>query len=146
MIINWIKTKIDTDRQEKEQRRLAAIQEEKKELDKWREKYFQDISFPIVIFSKKSYLAVATLEEYYCDIDIKIYFVKSDHELVDSNGQKYNFKQTEKEQWVSDKKTGAMSYDEFKKRLTPLLYMPKHKKEIVMTNNMQETMALVSAK
>jgi hypothetical protein len=114
-----------------------------KDAAEWKEKYFKEIIFPIVILAKKDYLAVSSLVEYYIDVDINIWGIKSGDELVDSLGQKYDFQQIENEQWVPNKKIGTMNFDELKNRLTPLLYMPNHKNEINTTKTTKEIIELL---
>lgn len=134
MIIGWLKRKRAAAIIEEEKRQAAYKREHEQDIEKetaeWREKYFRDIVFPIVILAKKDYAAVSEVAEYYYDTDINIWFVKSEDELVDSNGDKYDFQQIENEQWVPDKKIGTMEFEELKNRLMPLLYMPNHKKNI----------------
>lgn len=48
---------------------------DKEAVNKWKDQYFQEIKFPIIIFSNKDYLAVSDLEEYYYDIDINIWSI-----------------------------------------------------------------------
>ncbi len=86
---------------------------------------------------------MSDLAEYYYDADINIWFIKSGHELVDSVGQKYDFQQIENEQWVPNKKIGTMEFDELKNRLTPLLYMPNHKKGINTSKTIKEIIELL---
>jgi len=147
MIKEWLNQKRSAAAQARKKReaseRLERKQEIEKETAEWKEKYFANIIFPIVILTKKDYLAVSDLAEYYYDTDINIWFVKSDHELVDSTGQKYDFKQIEKEQWVPNKKIGTMSYGELKNRLIPMLYMPKHKQDINTTKNIKDIIELL---
>lgn len=147
MIIEWLKRKRAAAVLEREKRktveRLEREQELEKETAEWKEKYFRNVIFPIVILAKKDYLAVSSLAEYYVDVDINIWFIKSDHELVDSTGQKYDFQRIENEQWVPNKKTGIMNYEELKNRLMPLLYMPKHKQEINTTKNIKDMIELL---
>ncbi len=100
----------------------------------------------MVIFSKKDYLAVSTLAEYYIDTDINIWFIKPDHVLVDSLGQKYNFKQIEKKQWVPNSKIGAMDFNELKAKIAPLLYMPLHRQGIDGTKTIKEVTELLVSK
>jgi hypothetical protein len=148
MIIEWLKKKRAAAILEREKKRAAERLEREKRQERdtaeWRNKYFRNIVFPIVILGKKDYLAVSDLAEYYYDVDINIWFIKSDHELVDSVGQKYNFQQIENEQWVPNKKTGTMNYDELKNRLIPLLYMPKHKQNIHTTRNIRDIIELLN--
>jgi hypothetical protein len=49
----------------------------------------------------------------------------------------------EKGQWVPIEKTGSIHFEELRLRLTPMLYMPKHKKEIGSTKNIQEMLTLL---
>jgi hypothetical protein len=147
MIIEWLKKKWATAIIEKEKRGAIALAERKREQEKetseWREKYFRGIVFPIVILAKKDYLAVSDLVEYYYDTDINIWFVKSDYELVDSIGQKYDFKQIDRGQWVPHNKTGIIEYEELMDRLIPLLYMPNHKKKINTTRTIKDIIELL---
>ena len=147
MIIKWIRRKWSAAILEREKRKATERREREQAIEKetaeWKQKYFGDIVFPIVILAKKDYLVVSDLAEYYCDTDINIYFVKSNHELVDSTGQKYDFQQTEKEQWVPNKKTGKMEFEELKNKLIPLLYMPKHKQNINTTRNIKDIIELL---
>lgn len=147
MIREWLKRKRSAAAQSREMRNAAERLEREQEFEKataeWKDKYFADIIFPIVILTKKDYLAVSDLSEYYYDTDINIWFVKSDHELVDLTGQKYDFQQIEKEQWVPNKKTGMMEFEELKNRLTPLLYMPKHKQNINTAKNIKDFIELL---
>ena len=135
MIFGWLTRK-----------RTATIQDRERQIDKWRENYFRDIVFPVVIFSKKDYLAVSDLSEYCYDIDINIWFVNSDCELVDSMGQKYNFKQIEKKQWVPNSKIGTIDFNELKAKITPLLYMPLHKQGIDSTKTIKDITELLLTK
>ena len=147
MIREWLKQKRSAAAQAREKRdaieQLEREQEIEQETAEWNKKYFADIMFPIVILTKKDYLAVSALSEYYYDTDINIWFVKSDHELVDSIGQRYDFQQIEKDQWVPNRKTGTMEFEELKNRLTPLLYMPKHKQNINTAKNIKDIIELL---
>ena len=128
MILEWFK-----------RRRAAAIEKRKKieakytrELKfEWQQKYFQDIVFPIVIFNENEddYLAVYDLSEYYIDTDICIWYVESHCELVDSKGQKYDFKRLESGHWVANQKTGIMEFEEFRNKIAPMIYLPEHKQD-----------------
>jgi hypothetical protein len=147
MITDWLKRKRSAAIIEREKRKAAERLERKQEIEEetagWRETYFVDITFPIVILTKKDYLAVSTLAEYYVDTDINIWFIKPDHELIDSLGQKYDFQQIENGQWVPNKKTGKMEFEELKNKLIPLLYMPKHKQNINTTRNIKDIIELL---
>jgi hypothetical protein len=150
MIKEWIKRRRsaailrqESRESEESARRMAREQESENEIAEWRERHFRDIIFPIVSLTKKDYLPVSTLEEYHYDTDINIWFVKSDCELIDSTGQKYDFKQIERAQWVPNRKTGTMEYEELKNRLTPLLYMPMHKKNITTTKTIKDIIELI---
>lgn len=150
MIIEWLKRKRSAAITERAKREAAAVMENKREQAKetamWREKYFKDIVFPIVILGKKDYLAVSDLFEYYYDTDINVWFIKADYELVDSTGQKYDVQQIDGEQWVPNRKVGLMEYEDLKNRLIPLLYMPKHKREIHSTKTIKEIIELLLTK
>jgi len=147
MVIEWLKRKRAAAVLGREKRKAAERLEREQELEKetaeWKGGYFQNIIFPIVILAKKDYVAVSSLTEYYVDADINIWFIKSDHELVDSLGQKYDFQQIENGQWVPNKKTGTMNYEELKNRLIPLLYMPKHKQKLNGTKNIKDIIELL---
>ena len=128
MILEWIK-----------RRRAAAIEKRKKieakytrELKfEWQQKYFPDIVFPIVILFKDDYLPVYDLSEYYIDTDICIWGVESNCELVDSKGQKYDFKMLESGHWVPNQKTGIMEFEEFRNKIASMIYMPKHEQDFI---------------
>jgi hypothetical protein len=132
MIFGWLTRK-----------RTATITDREKKINEWRENYFLDIVFPVVIFSKKDYLAVSDLLEYYYDVDINIWFVDSDCELADSMGQKYDFKQIEKKQWVPNSNIGTIHFNELKAKITPLLYMPLHKQGINGTKTIKDIIELL---
>ena len=147
MITDWFKRKRSAAIIEREKRKAAERLEREQEIEEetagWRETYFVGITFPIVILTKKDYLAVSTLAEYYVDTDINIWFIKPDHELVDSLGQKYDFQQIENGQWVPNKRIGTMEYEELKNRLMSLLYMPNHKKAINTTKTIKDIIDLL---
>jgi len=147
MIKEWLKKRRSAALSEREKRESAERFEKEHQIEKetaeWKDKYFVNIVFPIVILAKKDYLAVSDLAEYYYDTDINIWFVKSDHELVDSTGQKFDFQQIEKEQWVPNKRIGIMEYEELKNSLTPFLYMPNHKKGINTTKTIKDIIELL---
>lgn len=135
MIFGWITWK-----------RAATIQDRERRIEEWRENYFRNIVFPVVIFSKKDYLAISTLAEYYIDTDINIWFVNSECELVDSMGQKYNFKHIEKKQWVPNSKIGTIDFNELQAKIAPLLYMPLHRQGIDGTKTIKDITELLVSK
>ena len=147
MIIEWLKRKRAAAITEEEKRQAAYNLQHEQEIEKetaeWREKYFRDIVFPVVILAKKDYATVSEVAEYFYDTDINIWFVKSDYELIDSNGDKYDFQQIENEHWVPDKKIGTMEFEELKNRLIPLIYMPNHKKNINSPKTIKELLELL---
>ncbi len=73
-------------------------------------------------------------------------FVNSECELVDSMGQKYNFKQIEKKQWVPNSKTGTIDFNELKAKIAPLLYMPLHRQRIDGTKTIKNITELLVRK
>ena len=97
-----------------------------------------------MIFSSNDYLCVSDIEEYYYDVDINIYYVDENCELIDSRGNKFNFKEIEGNQWVPDMQTGAEEFKAVKERISPLLYMPSHKEGLPSTSNFHELMELIS--
>jgi hypothetical protein len=135
MTFGWIKRK-----------RAVTIQDRERRIEEWQENYFRNIVFPVVIFSKKDYLAVSILAEYYIDTDINIWFVNSESELVDSMGQKYNFKQIEKKQWVPNSKIGTIDFNELKAKIELLLYMPLHRQGIDDTKTIKDITELLVSK
>jgi hypothetical protein len=132
---------------EEEKKAAAARLEREREIEietaEWREKYFKDIVFPVVILAKRDYLVVSSLADYYYDLDINVHFIRADDELVDSTGQKYDFMLIERKQWIPNEKTGTMKYDELRNRLVPLLYMPNHKKGINKTKTIKDIIELL---
>jgi len=145
MIIDWIKRQSAAAKQAKELKTKALIQEQERATGEFKSQYFADIAFPIVILSKGGYTAVSDLGEYYYDIDIHR-GIESNSELVDSVGNKYNLKFIETGRWVPyRKKTGTMDSGELKRRLGPLLYMPRHKKEIDSKKDIREIIDLLVA-
>ena len=146
MIADWIKRKLAAVRQTQKMKSKAAFEKQDKIVNEWGREYFHDISFPIVIFKKDDYLAVSDLLEYFYDVDINIWFVNSECELVDSMGQKYNFKQIDKEQWVPDKKIGTIDFNELKTKVKLLLYMPSHQQGIDSTKIIRDITELLISK
>jgi hypothetical protein len=145
MIINWINRKRTAVKRENEAKRVALFQEMERAIDdEFRTKYFAEITFPIVILTKDYFTTVSDLIEYYYDIDIHRWGIESSSELVDSVGNKYNFKDSEKGPplYVPDEKTGTMECEELKTRLAPLLYMPKHR-EIGTKKSIREIIELL---
>lgn len=112
------------------QRRTTRLQYDTMMMEEWRHKYFGDIVFPIIILKTNDYIGVSDLEEYYYDVDINIWFIDPSCELIDATGQIYKFKQIEENQWVPNSKIGTVKFEDLKKRVAPLLYMPTHKKNI----------------
>src|SRR5262245_59660038 len=104
MFIKWFRRIIEDIKAEEQQRRLEKDALLKEQIDEWKQKYFKDIVFPILILGKSDYTGVSDLEEYFLDVDINIWFIRAHHELIDSLGQKYDFKQTDQEEWVPDKR------------------------------------------
>jgi hypothetical protein len=144
MIIDWINRKRAAIKRAKEAKRAALFQETKRAIDEFRTKYFADITFPIVILTKDYFTPVSDLMEYYYDIDIHRWGIESSSELVDSVGNKYNFKDSEKSPslFVPNEKTGTMECEELKTRLAPMLYMPKHR-EIDTKKSIREIIELL---
>jgi len=143
MIVDWIKRKNAAIKQAKKLKRQALTQEQEKAIDEFNSTYFADVKFPIVILSEDDYTAVSGLAEYYFDSDIQRYIGPSS-ELLDSVDSKYNVKPDfETGRWVPNEKTGTMNCEELKRRLAPLLYMPKHKKEIGAKKNIREVIDLL---
>jgi|MudIll2142460700_1097286.scaffolds.fasta_scaffold177260_3 hypothetical protein len=146
MILDWIKRQRAAAKQAKEMKTKALIQEQERDIGEFKSQYFADLAFPIVIISKGFYTAVSDLREYYWDIDIHRWGIESNSELVDSVGDKYNLKFIETGRWVPyQKKTGTMDCGELKRRLAPLLYMPRHKKEIDSKKDIREVIDLLVA-
>jgi hypothetical protein len=143
MIADWIKRKLASARQTQKMKRKTAFEKQEKIVNEWKREYFHDISFPIVIIKKDDYLAVSDLLEYFYDVDINIWFVNSECELVDSTGQKYNFKEIEKEQWVPNNKIGTIDFNELKTKIKPLIYMPSHKQGIDSTKTIRDITELL---
>jgi hypothetical protein len=147
MIIEWLKRKWSAATLERERKkaadRLVREKEQERETAEWRNKYFRNVVFPILILGNKDYLAVSDLAEYYYDVDINIWFIKSDYEFVDATGTKYDFQQIENEQWVPNNKTGVINFEGLRQRVIPRLYMPKHIKEINATRTIKEIIELL---
>lgn len=116
---------------------------DKEVINKWKEQFFQEIIFPIIIFSTNDYLAVSGLDEYYYDVDINLYYVNENCELIDSRGVKYNFKRINEYQWVPYKQIGQDDFQTIKTKIAPLLYMPEHMKVIESTSSLSELMELI---
>lgn len=133
MILKWLK-KWKAERQ----------QREKQKVQEWEEAYFTGIEFPIIILCPDAYLCVSDLAEYFWDVDINIFFVKENCELIDSNGDKYNFKKIDCDQWVPDAKIGKISTDELKDKVTPLLFMPSHPNKILAASNVKDVISVLS--
>lgn len=126
MAFNWLKGK-----------RESTHQTKPDNIKEWEESYFQNIRFPIIILKKDDYLCVSDLPEYFYDVDINIWYVDDTCELIDSMGQKYNFKKIKEDQWVPNNKIGEINYQDLKNRVTPLLLMPQHKQDINKANNIK---------
>ncbi len=145
MILDWIKRQRGAFKQAKEMKRAALIEEQEKAIQEFAKAYCADIAFPILILSETNYTAVSALGEYYYDIDIHR-GIEANSELVDSVGGKYNLRLIETGRWVPyQKKTGAMDCGELKRRLAPLLYMPRHKKGIDSKKDIREIINLLVA-
>jgi hypothetical protein len=142
MINKWIYKKLAAHRLAKAIKRDAMFESLKRTLEEWRTTYFKNIVFPIVILEEKDFTAVSSLEEYVYDIDIHR-VIDAGAEMIDSLGNRYKLMNLEKGQWVPIEKTGAIHFEELRLRLTPMLYMPKHKKEIGSTKNIQEMLTLL---
>ena len=114
-----------------------------KALIEWKNNYFPNIEFPIIIFRADDYLGVSDLEEYFYDVDINIWYIDSTCVLVDSIGQKYNFRQIEGRQWVPHIRIGEMGFADLLDQLTPLLYLPSHKEAIAHKDSIKGTIELI---
>jgi len=101
MAFNWLKGK-----------RESTHQTKPDNIKEWEDSYFQNIRFPIIILKKDDYLCVSDLSEYYYDVDINIWYVNDTCELIDSIGQKYNFKEIKGDQWVPNKRMGSIDYQD----------------------------------
>ena len=146
MILDWVKRKVAELKQAKEMKRKAQIQEQEKTIDEFKAEYFANIKFPILILSEDDYTAVSDLAEYYFDSDIQRCIGPSS-ELLDSIGNRHNVEPNfEKGRWVPKEKTGTLDCNELKKRLVPLLYMPRHKKDIDTKKDIREVIDLLLAR
>ena len=145
MIIDWIKRWRDKVKQTNEARRTTLIREEKDAINACNAKYFAGIEFPIIILSKNFFTSVSSLREYYLDVDIHRWGIEKDSELVDSEGKTYTLTYSEKSPplFVPNEKTGTMECEELKTRLAPLLYLPRHKKQIGTKKSVREIIELL---
>jgi hypothetical protein len=133
MILKWLK-KRKAERQQRNQRKMQE----------WEEAYFTGIEFPIIILCPGAYLCVSDLAEYFWDVDINIFFVNENCELIDSNGDKFNFKKIDGDQWVPDAKIEKVSTVELKDKVTPLLFMPSHPNEIRAASDVKDVINVLS--
>ena len=132
MIIKWWKNR-------KAQRELA----DQKAISEWHTLYFQDIIFPILILDSKDFIAVSDLEEYYIDVDINIWAVHQNSELIDSEGKIFNFKKINKQQWAPDTQVGKIEFQNLKEKVLPMLYMKNHKDNIDSAENIESMIDLL---
>jgi len=142
MINEWIYKKLAAHRLAKAIKRDAMFESLKRTLEEWRTTYFKHIVFPIVILEEENFTAVSSLEEYCYDTDIH-HCVNLNREMIDSLGNRYKLVNFGNGQWAPVDKVGTINFEELRLRLTPMLYMPKHKKEIGSTRNIQEMLTLL---
>lgn len=132
MIIKWWKNR-------KAQRELA----DQRVISEWQTLYFQDIKFPILILDSKDFIAVSNLEEYCIDVDINIWAVNQNSELIDSEGKIFTFKKINKQQWAPDIQVGKIEFQNLKEKVVPMLYMKNHKDNIDSAKNIKSMIDLL---